>query len=176
MSTIPDNTTKYIEVHVFNELKYLLSATKVWKLIEDKKIPDDTHTKVYAMTSVSVHSRNLYLYFTEQTKQKTPHISEAYNLHLKIPTSELFKEYKSTIEAKVLHLNPIGQRESNKSVNKLVVDITNDVLDVIARNITNLETTNPTIAKDLKNMKSKAIDSANEILPEYPLSGILNLN
>ncbi|WKZ30338.1 MAG: hypothetical protein QY314_01020 [Candidatus Dojkabacteria bacterium] len=169
-------TNKYIEVHLFNELKYLLCATKVWKLIEDKKIKDNIHMQVYAMTSVFVHSRNLYLFFTEQAKQKSPHISDAYNILPKLPVSQLFKKYKRTIEAKVLHLNPLNQRESNISINKLMIDITNDVLDIIAQNIVNLEITNPAVAEYLKKMRSEAINSANQILPAYPLSGIVELN
>lgn len=161
--------TNYIDLHVRDELKYLLCGTKVWKLIEDKKIKDELHIQVYAMTSCFVRIRNLYLYLTRNGGVS---IASLYNPGLQLPQSALFAADKRVIESKVMHLNPSSDRESSISINKKIIQYTEDILRILADHLDNLETINRDAYEVLLAVVKQCYGEAAAIAPEFPNSEI----
>jgi hypothetical protein len=168
MSSTPE--INYINIHIRDELKYLLCGAKVWKLIEDQKIDDDLHLQVYAMTSCFVRIRNLYLYFTRGAGVS---ISSAYSSGgVSLPHSALFAADKRVIESKVMHLNPPADRESSISINKKIIEYTEDILRIIADHLDNLETINRDAYEALLAVVKKCYGEAADIAPGFPNSEI----
>jgi hypothetical protein len=61
------NATKSLEVHLYNDLRWLLCAATEWH-VQQTINPDDTirgqHIKLYAMDSAALHARALLEFFT----------------------------------------------------------------------------------------------------------------
>ena len=159
-----ESEVSYIDLHIRDELKYLLCGAKVWKLLEDKSTAlgeDRIHLQAHIMTSCFVRIRNLYLYFT---LPKSVSIRNSYNINF--PKSQLFAKDKRTIEAKVMHLSPAKERESEKSINGKILLYTEDILRIIADHLDNLKDINPEIYKALLNVTKDCYIEANNMVNE----------
>jgi hypothetical protein len=60
--------TEYLEQHLFNELRWLLSAAREWRVQYDLELGlGGYHVQVYAMDSACLHARALFEFFTKPT-------------------------------------------------------------------------------------------------------------
>lgn len=58
----------YIKLHLFNDLRWLLSAATEWSIQDQLKLGvDGYHVQLYAMDSAFLHARALFEFFTKET-------------------------------------------------------------------------------------------------------------
>lgn len=93
----------YIGVHLFNDLRWLLVAATTWSVC--KANPERTeawppHLIVMAEDSVLVHARALF------EKLTGPKYWEGRLQLAQWPISELWDDYSSAVNQKVMHLSP----------------------------------------------------------------------
>jgi hypothetical protein len=125
----------YLEVHLFNELRWLLGAATEWFIQEQLKLGIVGYdVQVYAMDSAFVHARSLFEFFVGKSSKNhysvkhfiagaAPLTSASYTKDWSVPL------HKYVIHAQTrLHPAPLSSSGTQKDLNKMPVDFAIEIL------------------------------------------------
>lgn len=113
---------QYIEVHVYNDLRWLLCAATEWKaqteLVDAHKVKQPCfHLQVYTMDCAFLHVRCLYEFFTEP-----PQLLR--NLRQK---SSMYEKFRGPLNRRLFH--PLDRALAEEVKNE-VTNLANDLLEL----------------------------------------------
>jgi hypothetical protein len=123
-----------IEKDLYNELRWLLSASTQWyahdQLIgEPPQVPlikEPCHDlKVYTMDSAFLHARSLYEFFTA-TKTRPDRLTWRDYSQTSPQTSAKYEQFRTPLHGRLMHLNK--DRSEYDGIKSEVVEIAKDVL------------------------------------------------
>ncbi len=123
---------EYLELHLYNELRWLLGAATEWSL-QDQLGLDIVgyNVQVYAMDSACLHARALFEFFAVGA---TPnHLSCADYIGHRL-VSEKYEKWKGTLHAFLMHAQlrsnprPLETANGVKDLNQMPVEFGNEVL------------------------------------------------
>jgi hypothetical protein len=117
----------YIELHLFNELRWLLSAATEWSIQDQLKLDKiGYNVQVYAMDSACVHARALFEFFLGKTTNNH-YGSDAY-LNVRLISDSYSKNWKGPLHAFLMHAQDRSQPKVllsagvKKDLNQMPVD------------------------------------------------------
>jgi hypothetical protein len=127
--------TAYIDLHLGDELHFLLHAAAEWNAWEHLS-PFNRPIKVYAMDSVYVHARALYEFFTmsinaisnNEEAGKKPATWASFGLVGPFKKSGVYKKQYDNLHRFVLHLRR-DRSDPKNTTNRQVMPITFDILE-----------------------------------------------
>lgn len=162
---------KFINEHLYNELKYLLCATASWKVakVSTKHMP--SHFIVYTLDSALLHARSLFEFFTHKDPDRKKNLVTWKSLGLKDRIdSDLYTEWIKPLHHHVMHLENrlnVTNEINGKHLKNMVVEFSVEIVkiwDIFSRKID----------KNLKIQMDKSLEKAiNEAEAIYPQINVL---
>ncbi len=158
---------KFIDNHLYNELRYLLCATASWKMAKENLQSVPTHFVVYTLDSALLHSRSLFEFFTHTnpTKKKNLVTWKDFSLEEGI-NSKLYKEWIEPLHHHVMHLenrldvtNEIDGVHLKDMVNKFSAEIVS-IWSIFSAKI------DKDLKKNMDKVLKKSISEAEGIYPQ----------
>lgn len=129
---------EYLEIHLFNDLLWLLCAATEWHVQQTVNPKDDIegqHIKLYALDSATLHARALLEFFTSGRTVRNHLGMDLYGLQA--ITSELYSDnWKDPMNRYLMHANerPGGQQltrfngEGTKHLKRMPIDFGREVV------------------------------------------------
>lgn len=98
----PPDPEKFIDLHLYNELRWLLVAAVTWKSCRESTHPPPVpNLIVMAMDSALVHSRSLYEFFIGGSKKNACAMHRDFLGHAL--RSDLYQVYEKSINKALMH-------------------------------------------------------------------------
>lgn len=131
------NATEYLEVHLYNDLRWLLCAATEWH-VQQTINPDDNikgqHIKVYAMDSAALHARALLEFFTNHGSNRG-RMQSLYGIQ-SITSKRYPGDWKVPLHTHLMHAadRSVGQKLTGvdgttmKDLNRMPVDFGHEVV------------------------------------------------
>ena len=158
---------KFINAHLYNELRYMLCATASWNMAKENPNTTPRHFVVYTMDSALLHARSLFEFFThtDPARKKNLVTWKDFNLEEAI-NSELYKEWIKPLHHHVMHLenrfdvtNEINGVHLKDMVTKFSAEIVN-IWSIFSAKI------NKDLKNDMDYILEKSITEAEGIYPQ----------
>jgi hypothetical protein len=126
--------TKYIEDHLFNELRWMLGAATEWSIQEQLALGIagyDVH--VYAMDSAFLHARTLFEFFLNKTGKNYYGCDQF--LNIKLESVNYTNDWRGPLHSYLMHAQDRSSPRQLKSLsgemkdlNKMPVDFAHEIL------------------------------------------------
>jgi|SRR5882672_3334977 len=126
---------KYIELHLFNELLWLLGAATEWSIQDQLKLEIvGYNVQVYAMDSALLHARALFEFFVQSTNDN--HYGCDQFLGTVLKSDSYSGNWKGPLHMSLMHAQdrssprPLKSAGVEKDLNQMPVDFAREILNL----------------------------------------------
>jgi hypothetical protein len=126
---------EYIKLHLFNELRWLLSATTEWSIQDQLNLAIVGYdVQVYAMDSAFLHARALFEFFVQPTNDNHYGSNEFLGRGAVLISSSYVDDWKGPLHRYLMHAQdrscpaPLKSSGVEKDLNKMPVDFAHEIL------------------------------------------------
>jgi hypothetical protein len=124
---------EYIELHLFNELRWLLGATTEWSIQDQLRLEIvGYNVQVYAMDSAFVHARALFEFFVQSTNDN--HYGSNEFLGSVLKSDSYTNDWRGPLHSFLMHAQdrsrpaPLKSSGVEKDLNKMPIDFAREIL------------------------------------------------
>jgi hypothetical protein len=129
------NKVKYIDLHLFNELRWLLDAATEWSIQDQLKLEESGYeVQVYAMDSAFLHARVLFEFFVTKTTNNHYGADEFLGRGIVLKSNSYETKWSGPLHAFLMHAQdrsrpvPLESSGVKKDLNQMPVDFAHEIL------------------------------------------------